>query len=176
MASAYGMTILRETACGVDAVKDWPNVLALEELGEIVHVAGSLLLAAMPGAIAIPLWNRLEVPAPWGIGGGIVGLFPIFLLSTLDANSSAHPLSLSVWKSLLRRWPAWLGFYATTCAAGVAVVVLQRASWRQANWATDVVVSGLVLALAWMIYFRLLGRLASRFTCHPKDGAAGNIP
>jgi hypothetical protein len=170
LASAYGMAILRETAQGVDAVKDWPNVFALEDLGEIVYVANSLVLASLPGAAAIPIWNRFEVPLPWAIGASIVVLFPILLLSMLAADSPSHPLSLPVWKSLGGHWPAWLGFHITTCAIGAAAVATEIALRRQTGWVTEVLVSGVVLAAAWMIYFRLLGRLASRFIFHSQVG------
>jgi hypothetical protein len=159
-ASAYGMTIFRETACGTDPVEDWPNVLALEDAGECRYVVNSAVLAALPGVLAAPLWSRMGLPTPWGAVACIALLVPIFLLSMLEANSPGHPLSLRVLKSLAHGGGAWIGFHLTTFAVGCAVAALEIALWRHAGWATDVAVTGLVAGAGWMIYFRLVGRLA----------------
>jgi hypothetical protein len=159
-ASAYGMTILRETAFGVDVIEDWPNVLALEDASQTLYVFNGLFLAVLPCALAAPLWNRLGVPLPWTIGGGIAIVFPLLLLSMLAGNSPLHFVSLRVWKSLPCCAIAWIGFHLITLAAAYAVAALEIALWRHAGWAIDVVVTGIVAAAAWTTYFRLLGRLA----------------
>jgi hypothetical protein len=160
VASAYGMTILRATSGGADAIQDWPNLLALEDAGQCLYVLNGLFLAVLPGVLAARLWSRIAVPTVWAVVvGGIALLFPVLLLSMLVANSSAHLLSLRVCKSLLHGGIAWIGFYLTTIAAGVAVVALEIALWRHTGWATDVAVTGPVIAVGWMVYFRLAGRL-----------------
>jgi hypothetical protein len=160
VASAYGMTILRETSSGVDAIGDWPNVLALEDSSQFFYLANGFFVAVMPGLLAAPLSDRLQVPLPWGIGVTAALLFPILLLSMLSANSPLHLLSLRVWKSLIHGALAWIAFHLATLALGLAVASLEIALWRQTGWATDVAATGLVAAAAWMIYFRLAGRLA----------------
>jgi hypothetical protein len=160
VASAYGMTVLRETSCGADAVDDWPNVLALEDSSQCFYVVNGALLALLPGALAAPLWSSLRVPIPLGIGGGAALLFPVLLLSMLIANSPAHLLSLRVCRGLVHGAAGWIGFHLATLAAGCAVAVLEIALWRRAGWATDVALTGIVAAAAWIVYFRLAGRLA----------------
>lgn len=166
VASAYGMTILRETSCGIDAVKDWPRVLTVEGLGEISFIATGVILALLPGVLLSPLWNRLEVPTPWGVGVCAMLLFPMILLSMLEANSPTHCASWDMWKSLILGWRAWLLFHLTTFAAALALVGLGSIVLPRIGRAWGVVVVGVVAALAWMVYFRLLGRLAW-FGTHP---------
>jgi DNA-directed RNA polymerase subunit RPC12/RpoP len=159
-ASACGMTILRDTACGADVVNDWPSLLALEDAGQCLYVFNGLFLAVLPGVLAGRLWNLAGIPLAWTIGIGIGLLFPLLLLSMLAATSPLHLLSSRVLKSLLREGLAWVGFYMTTLAAVLVVVALEIAVWRHKGWAINVAVAGWVAAVGWMVYFRLLGRLA----------------
>jgi hypothetical protein len=159
LASAYGMTILRETSCGSDVIGDWPNPLALDDVGQCFYVFNSLFLTVGPCMLAAPLWSRMGVPLLWAIGGGIGLLFPV-LLSMLVGDSPLQLLSIRVWRSLLREGFAWIGFYVVTVAAALAVAALEIALWRRTGWAVDIAVTGVVAAVGWMIYFRLVGRLA----------------
>ena len=143
-----------------------PNLLALEDAGQCLYVFNSLFLAVLPAVLAARLWSRMGVPMAWAIGGGIAMLFPILLLSMLAANSPLHLLSLRVWRSLLGGGLAWIGFHLTTFAAGLAVAALEIALWRHAGWAVDVAVTAVVAAVGWMVYFRLLGRLALLLHSH----------
>lgn len=165
-ASAFGVTILRETAWGVDVIEDWPNLLALDGVSEVPHVAASLLLAVLPGVTAIPLWNRLGVPPLWSVVAIVILLFPPLLLAILDSDPSAAG------RSLLRAWPAWLGFHIVTCGTAAVAVVFQIILQRHTLWAVEVPVTGVVIAVGWMIYFRLLGRLASFCPVRPQEGCA----
>ncbi len=160
MASAYGMTILRETSCGGDVIEQWPNVLGLEDAGQCFYVLNSLFIAVLPCMLAAPLWSRLGVPLLYVGAGGVALFFPILLLSMLAANSPLHLLSLRVWRSLIRGGFAWIGFHLTTVAAALAIARLEIALWRHAGWAIDVAVTAVVAAVSWMVYFRLAGRLA----------------
>jgi hypothetical protein len=166
-ASANAMTILRETAWGIDRVESWPNLLALDGVGDTGVMIASLLLAALPGAMAIPLASRLGISNPWAIGVSMALLLPVLLLSMME---SGHPLSLTAWKSLLKQWPAWAAFYATTCLVGLACVGIETAVWRRTGWAAEAGVTGAVAVLGGMVYFRLLGRLASFCPVHPRGG------
>ena len=166
VASAYGMTILRETLCGGDVIEQWPNVLALEDAGQCFYLLNSLFLTVGPCVLAAPLWNRMGVPLVLAIGVGVALFFPILLLSMLVANSPLHLVSLGVWRSLVRGGFAWIGFHLTTVAAVLAVARLETALWRHAGWATDVAVTAVVAAVGWMIYFRLAGRLAWFLSFH----------
>lgn len=158
-ASAYGMTILRETAAGADVIGEWPNLLAFDDSGQCFYVFNSIFLAVLPGALAAPLWKWLGVPLGWAIGACVVMMLPMFLLSMLAGSSPLHLVSLRLWRSLRRGILAWLGFHLTTLAAGIAVAWLEVALWRHASWTADIVVTGPVATMSWMIYCRLAGRL-----------------
>jgi hypothetical protein len=159
-ASVFGMTALRDTSCGAKSIASWPNLLALEGLGEIVFVVLGLNLSCMPGLLLAPLWKGLGVPMPWGIGVLGALLFPIMLMSELQADSCWQAISRPVLQSLFRAWPAWVLFHLTTVAASAAAAWLGIAAFRHVGMAAGVLIAGFLIASGWMIYFRLLGRLA----------------
>jgi hypothetical protein len=175
--SSCGMTIFRETSCGVDRIRDWPNLLALDDLGDVFYAINSVLLTAAPARLAAPLWRRLDVPIPWAVGIVVIVLLPVVLLSMLVAESPVHPLSWPICKSLVRRWSVWLAFYLTTAILVAGVVAIEQALHRHAGWPTQIIASGVLLVLTAMIYSRLLGRLASACVSHPLVGASrANLP
>jgi hypothetical protein len=160
VASAYGLAILHETSDGSDVVENWPNLLALEELGGVGYVVSALLLSLLPGLLATPLWRWLEVPRPLMIFVGTPILFPVFLLSMLGTNSPMNPLASAVWRSLFPAWRAWGPFYLLTFAGIGTVAAILATVQRYSEGAIAIIASGVLIAVAWMIYFRLLGRLA----------------
>ena len=159
-AAACGLTILHDTSHGADAIESWPNLLRLEGLGEFVYTVNALVLSALPGLLATPLWHWLGISRTLGIAVTVPVLFPIFLLSMLETRSPTDPVSLAVWRSLLYAWRAWLAFYLVALAAALVTAALAVAAIRHAGWAVGLVAAGALLTAAWMIYFRLLGRLA----------------
>ncbi len=160
LASACGLTILHDTSHGAEAVGDWPRVLLLEDLGAAAYVASGLILAALPGVLASELWQWLGVSKTWGIAVTLPALFPLLLLSMLESQSPIGPFSLRVWQSVLYGWRVWAIFYVVSFAVlGIAATVLIVLT-RHGGWTVGLVASGLLAAVAWIVYFRLLGRLA----------------
>lgn len=159
LGSCYALAILRDTASGADGV-ELPDPLALmDSLGDVVYVLTNLFLASLPG---------------WGLGvlGGapanqvllltvlsIVLLFPITLLSALETNSAASPFSLPVWRSVSRALPAWLLFYGLALMLLGVGACLDAAAMYGGAW-TSLLIGAVAYNAGWMIYFRLLGRLA----------------
>ena len=84
VASAYGMTILRDTSCGGDVIEQWPTVLALEDVGQCFYVLNSVFLTVGPCVLAAPLWSRMGVPLVSAVGVGVALLFPDF--AAVDAR------------------------------------------------------------------------------------------
>jgi hypothetical protein len=164
-AAAYGLTVIRETSFGADRVADWPHFLALEGLGDWVYVCSGGLLATLPAVLATPLWHWLGTSRWPAVAVGLPLLYPVFLLSMLETNSPANPLSPWVWKSILVGWRAWVEFYLITFALGGAIVAVVRrlpaagAPTTLASAAAAAAI-GALLSLAWLVYCRLLGRLA----------------
>ena len=161
MASAYGAAIFHETAGGADRVRHWPNLLALEELGECLRIPPSLFLALVPGAIASPLWNRLGVSTPWATLVVATLLLPPILLFMLEANSSA------VWQSLVVGWRAWAIFYFTMCPTAAITALAAVGIMRHTGSSVGNSAAGVLVAAGWMIFFRQFGRLPMFFTGVP---------
>jgi len=154
------LAILGDTADGRDAVESWPEGTFLDWIGEFFFVVNGLAVAMLPGvligkllvgSVGLSIW--LAVPM------GTVVLFPIVLMSMLEANSPMMPLSLHVWCSLLRVWQAWGCFYIETTLLGAAVGGLIFGLSYLNQWAAAPITSAALVA-ATMIYFRLLGRVA----------------
>jgi hypothetical protein len=112
-------------------------------LAQLAGLAGARVALAFPGFLFI--------------------LYPIALMSALEANSIWVPLTLPVLSSLFRWWWAWLTFYLLSAllAAGLGAVFVYSVSSSQ-----DLLqlLLGPLVAAAALIYFRLLGRLAWRMT------------
>ena len=130
-----------------------------------MYVLSGGLLATLPAVLATPLWHWLGISRSLAAVVGLPLLFPIFLLSMLETNSPANPLSPRVWKSVVVGWRAWALFYLVTFAAGGAIVALVRrlpASGPPTAFASAAAAAaaGALLGLGWLIYCRLLGRLA----------------
>jgi hypothetical protein len=113
---------------------------------------GLAVLAGLAGARV-----ELALPAIFFV------LFPISLLSALEANSIWAPLTLPIVTSLFRWCWCWLMFYTLTAliAAGLVAAVVY-AGESGTDWL--LLLLGPLVAAAILIYFRLLGRLAWRMT------------
>lgn len=160
LASAFGLTTLYETSHGADSIESWPRVLLLEDIGAAIYVAFAMLLAALPGMLTAVFWQRLGVPKTWAIVGPMPIFLPPLLFSMLEGKSPLSPFSSRVWMSILHGWRVWTMFYILSgVMVGSTVVALVFIS-RHGGWTVGIVASGAVAAVVWMVYFRLLGRLA----------------
>ena len=158
-AAACLLTILQETAHGVDAIENWPDAMFLDWMFQGFFLVTSTVASMMPGlAIAWALGAT-------GLAKGALlavssfALFPIVLLSMLEADSPIMPWSPPILASLFRRWWTWAIFYLET--ALLLVVTDSLAYWVMSFGRLSV---GLIMVPVEMagifIYFRLLGRLA----------------
>ncbi len=158
--SAYLLTLLQETAAGCDQIEDWPdNFLDYLLQGFVIVVAGAVAVGLSVGL------DRLATDAgmPRGIAlaAGTFLLFPLLLLCILETGLPFMPFSVPILRSVLAAWPAWLGFYLRAgvlvgLAVGASVCALVLAGF----WA--ILPAAAVLGAAVILYFRLLGRLASQ--------------
>ena len=160
LASAFGLTVLHDTSHGADSVGSWPRVLLLEDGGAIAYVGFAMLLAALPGVLSAAVWQRLGIPKTWAIIGPMPLFLPPLLFSMLEGKSPLNPFSSRVWMSILHGWRVWVTFYILSgVVVGSILAVLVFIS-RYGGWTVGIVASGAVAAVVWMVYFRLLGRLA----------------
>lgn len=164
------LAILQESAAGNRVIEDWPGLMVFDLLGESLAFVNSVLIAvAVAWLITYPLAGQETVRAFCEFLL-IILLFPILLLSMLEAGSFLLPASAAVWQSLLRSWRTWLMFYAESFLLAFAFMAyLAILAFCAARYVQDITPSTALLLVAlgvgpgvfWeMVYFRLLGRLA----------------
>ncbi|MEN6452014.1 MAG: hypothetical protein ABFC96_16110 [Thermoguttaceae bacterium] len=160
-ATACGVSLIREAANGCDEFHAWPGLSVLDWFGDILYVLNSLCAAAMPGVAAGWLLRQANVNAWPVLPLSMFFLFPVIFLSMLENGSPLGVVSLPVLRTLPRCIVAWAAFYLLTMillAAGVAIVY--AASFADSLPILPTIVVGPVVAVIWLIYFRLFGRLA----------------
>ena len=155
-ASRYCLTILTETANGVERIEDWSSSDVVERAFQALYLLNSLILSFLVG------WGLeyLAGSLPQGIAPAatMFVLFPIVLLSMLERGTVLNPVSPAVWWSVLANGWAWLGFYVLAGLLVSAVVALDFGLRRLLGiWGSGL--TAVLMATALMIYFRLLGRL-----------------
>ena len=84
---------------------------------------------------------------------------PIVLLSALENGSPLGVVSWPVCRTFWASFWGWAGFYLTT-AVLVAASAAVMAAALTAGMVVGTIVTGAVESVAWLIYFRMLGRLA----------------
>ena len=155
------LTILGDTAAGADDVGYWPNSSGfLDWAGSTFFVVNSLALSGSVGIGLGWLLQRAGLPGGYAAVGVPVVLFPLVLLSMLEANSPLVPWSASVCRSLGSRWRAWGGFYLETTLLLAVTGGMALAAILPGKLLLAVPVVALTMVASSMIYFRLLGRLA----------------
>ncbi len=158
-AAACCLPIIVDTSAGADRIESWPEPVMKEwavQLMFVSFIGGEAIVCAHFIGQATSAWLGWEV---WPRLVATYLLFPIFLLSSLEAGSVFSPLSGPVVRSLVRSWGAWLAFYLISgvmwCSlgaliAGVGLLFVPLCA----------VVPGPIFAAMLLIYARLLGRLA----------------
>jgi hypothetical protein len=166
-ASAYGLTILQETSRGTDTIEEWPHFSIFDWIADSLFIVSSLALSVFLTLPVGLLLSRLETAPVIQLSLAVMLVFPVALLSMLETNSPINPISLPVWRSLISVPRAWLQFYVLSIALAAITVALSMTSISLAGRTIGMIVTGFVVAVGWMIYFRLLGRLALYCSEHP---------
>lgn len=160
--SACFMSVLESTTGGLDEIEAWPEPNWREWMPQMFYLGW---IAGAPSAISYGIAVLLEMA---GLRPGLslaafFLLYPISLLSALEANTVWVPLTWPIVSSLARWWWCWLTFYVlagltlgTVVVAGAAIVVSGQALLALAL--------GPITAAGILIYARLLGRLGWRMT------------
>ena len=157
--SACCLTVVETTAEGYDEVIEWPSGLWRDWFFTWVAVMVLLAAAAAIGGIIgkvaeIGVWGSAAVSA--------YVLFPVFVLSTLEAGSPTTLVSWPVVRSFWTVWWGWLLFYVETGVLIAIWAVPTVAFFQPYPWVTSLF-SGPLLGAVMLIYARLIGRLAWSF-------------
>jgi hypothetical protein len=155
--SAYAVAVLRDTTDGLDAVEGWPPGFIVDWGQEMLYVGVALLWSLSPGALASFLLPETHPAIIYGVSAAV--FFPIALLAALDAVMPMLPISPAVWKSLFRCPAVWLTFFLASIPLFVSIVEMLLLAVNMVNILFCMLVAA-VFAPVWMLYFRLLGRLA----------------
>lgn len=165
MSGSFGisrcLTILEQTGNGSDRISGWTEGGWREWLTDTLPV---LYLAALACVVSSAV-ARVTVPA----GGGLCWLvgvliflfvFPIILLSSLQAGSVWVPFTATVLRSLYRQAKWWLLYFALAWGVALVYFGIVYAGLRAGLWFATLTLTAPLLAAVQLIEARLLGRLA----------------
>lgn len=166
-AVACFLCVVEETASGNDRISEWPEPHWKEWFAKLIYL---MSVGIIPLVLSYGAGKLSEFcGGPFWIVMGATGLllFPINLLSALDANSVWVPFTSSILLSLFRLWWGWLTVLVLSAliwGAWVASVIggLQLNEFATALW------TGPLLAAVILIQARLLGRLVWRASTTPR--------
>src|SRR6266478_7680006 len=157
--SAYFLAILEDTAGGNDhysrpeLVTDW--------FGSLIHLAYVGFCAFIP-SVAVAAIAATILQNSWGLPLGLIPallLFPIFLLSSMAGTSSMAIVHGEVLAGFLRKPLLLPVFFLASTFLAAACLVLGYLTFVTSNFFLALV-TGFGWAAGWLIYARLLGRVA----------------
>lgn len=165
LALAYGsacfLGVLLDTANGNDDVQQWPEGAIIDWIGSLVRVAYSLVMTTGLSAAVAKL---ISIFVPSQVITGIVliatcpAMFPLFLLSSLEADSMLMPWAPRLWREIQKSWTDWLLVYAFSVALAAVLGGVVVAGCLSIPLLISFP-AGVLLAFATLLYARLLGRL-----------------
>jgi hypothetical protein len=160
-AAACFLPILIDTAAGNDRITSWFDPNWKEWAVQFMYLVCMMLTAGLFGHVAGEIGERAGGQYGIVLGVTVFLTFPIVVLSTQEANSPFIPLSLPILKSLVAFAGGWLLFYALSgLVVGAAAALIALEASVSPYFA--LLGSGPILATVFLIYPRLLGRLAWR--------------
>jgi hypothetical protein len=162
-AAACCLCVLESTAAGLDRIEGWPDPNWKEWMAQMMYVGwvGAIPLGISYGLAVLA--DSQGVSTGWTMPIAFFVIYPIALMSALEANSIWVPLTFSILGSLVRWWWCWLMFFILAGCLGLGIVAFVIFA---INSSSDAVFLGLgpLWPAAMLIYFRLLGRLGWRMT------------
>jgi len=170
--SAHLLAILHDSAAGNKYILNWPEFSPTDWIGAAIYVVISVLMSV--GVACLLTWPFGGVFVHWWLVPICVWLlFPIVMLSALEAESVLLPASSIVWQSLRKCGRTWAIFFVQTFLLGLSVLMLTAVMvYFQLQDFGVIVFAGYGMVVE-MLYFRLLGRLAwacdEYFRRHPSD-------
>jgi hypothetical protein len=150
------LAVIETTAEGYDDVVDWPSGFWRDWFWTLLPALGMLALAMAIGTIFAEIANVSSwLPSVLAV----YFLFPIFVLSAIEAGSPMAVVSWTVLRNMAPVWWGWLLFYVETGALFLLWLAPTVVAFFFEPFVT-VLVAGPFFAALVLIYARLLGRLA----------------
>jgi DNA-directed RNA polymerase subunit RPC12/RpoP len=159
VASALALAIVRDTASGCDKVQNWPGLGFIDWLTDPLYILFSLGASFLPGVALNYLLEWCDLSSPLILPASVFVLYPFVLMSMLETGSPLGAVSWPVCQTLWWAGRGWVAFYLTAAwllaIAGVVAAAAFSAGAIFGGFAALAIESAV-----WLIYFRLLGRLA----------------
>lgn len=189
---ALFLCVTEATAAGANAIEEWPGDDWPEWIEYVVQLAYVILVTGVLSIALVSLIRRMGlyfIPALdeaflanwsfefWLATAGVAYfLFPIALMSSMQARYKWIPLAWPVARSFFAKETAWL--WPLFWLAGMPLVFLaggQLVFARKGMYLFVGIAMGAQLAASLLIYARLLGRLGweigERLSCAPEESA-----
>lgn len=170
------LTILEETANGSDEITGWNDGGWKDAVSDAIPPVFLLsITAAVAYGIARGFSAWVDPSAFWPVFGvSLCLLYPIILLSSLQAGSIWALLTIPVLKTLVTNLWHWLVYYALVLVIAGAIAVPVFFGVRSGGLFAPLILSAPFLAAGVFIIARLTGRLAWRTLIRDdKDDARG---
>lgn len=166
LAAACSFAIIQDTAAGNDEVVNWPESNWREWFWRLLHAGYLLSIALVVGYGIASVSRALNGPFWLPLAAVVYMLFPIIVLSSLEADSPWMPLSAAILTSMLTRAWAWGMFYLEASVLTAGVLAPLAFGFLLAPFLAPLVAAPAVSAIV-LINARLLGRLAWRISVSP---------
>lgn len=175
LAAACALAIVGDTANGCDRIVRWPGPVFLDWIGETFVVATGIGISVAPLVGLAWVSRKFGSPSDGGVQVGFFFLFPVVLLALLENGSLFDVVSLPLLRTFWVAPGGWGRFYLSTAllvlaAATLPVLVVPVGGDGQPWGTVAIAVVSVMSSLVWLIYFRLLGRLA--WFCADRTAAA----
>jgi DNA-directed RNA polymerase subunit RPC12/RpoP len=157
------LSVVEETAAGNDEI-NWPEDGWRERVWKLLY-AGYLFVLAVLAGTGVGSLVRLFNGEFWlPLAVTTYFLFPVILLSSLEAGSPWAPLTPAILRSLIVRMWCWGIFYVEVALAAAPWVILVLIGFHFRHPFLTAFLAAPPLAAEMLVYARLLGRVAWRIT------------
>ena len=160
------LSVLQETAAGNEELT-WPDDALPDKVGRALYFGMVLAVVLIPVGILAHALREVLFPEDSGLrllvvaGPGLWLFLPIGLLSSLSSTMRWLMFRPAIIVRMLRLFPATALFYLTTAVmAGLAGFAWYNAFFSK-NGAFVLLVAAPLSGWMWLLYARLLGRLAA---------------
>ncbi|HSG70244.1 MAG TPA: hypothetical protein VLA12_07505, partial [Planctomycetaceae bacterium] len=166
--AACCLTIIEDTGNGIQNIEEWPEPDWREWMANLIYLGflagiAKVLVFAFESSFgqASDFWNVTLVL--------MYAIYPVILLSSLEAGSAMIPFSKGVFASMISHFRFWVLYYAISAGVTLAWGVLLYYSIR-VSFVWSGLWQGMLLTTLAIIQARLIGRLAWRVLTEPDGG------